>query len=155
MAGSPCHVEFIAGFVAAGFDVLDLLFGERRQGDGLDAVSELAVDAAAGRTHERVEVRDNPLRQLQNISRGTGGRRATRGELLEQCAEGGFVARCKTPASTRKINKTSNAPKGDGRGVAGGAGGCHRKMTTSNGQTQKFLRRRRMLTPGALRDSFS
>lgn len=57
-----CHVQVVAGLVSAGLDVRHFLLGEGRQGDGLDAVGELAVDAAAGRAHERVKIRDDPLR---------------------------------------------------------------------------------------------
>lgn len=68
---APGHVEPVVGLVPAGLDALHLLLGEGRQGDGLDPVGELAVDAAAGRAHEGVEVRDDVLRQLSTRQRDT------------------------------------------------------------------------------------
>lgn len=67
----PGHVELVVSLVSAGLDARHLFFGEGRQRDGLDAVRKLAVDAAAGRAHEGVVVRDDVLGQLQTSAQST------------------------------------------------------------------------------------
>ena len=93
----PGHVELVVGLVSACLDTGHLLLGKGRQRDGFDAVGKLAVDAAAGRAHERVEVRDDVLRQLPRHQRKTNSQ--------PRVCSAGTQTTTKTTTTTTTVNR--------------------------------------------------